>query len=80
MLSDQKFILGLRFLVREENFGGLAFLPSTGEILQLNHAAYERLSRFLSDSQYVCLSNISEEELSFWRNLVARGIAREGQK
>lgn len=39
--NQREFILIARISIRKENFGGLVFVPSNGEVIQLNHSAYE---------------------------------------
>jgi len=68
------FQLAVNISLRRENFGGLVFVPSTGEIIQLNSVAYG-LFREISHSGQI-VSNF--QHLKFWQDLVKKNIVREG--
>lgn len=56
--------------LRREDFGGLAFVPITGEIIQLNHAAYELLKDIIKEE----MIKPAPEDLFFWQELNTKGI------
>ncbi|MGQ9621747.1 MAG: hypothetical protein ACUVTX_12340 [Bacteroidales bacterium] len=74
MSIRKKFRIINRFILREEDFGGLVFLTVKGEIFQVNHAAYEKLVQLLRDKEYFC---DEIDELPFWNDLVSQDIAEE---
>ena len=74
MRKDKKiFSLAIRVSLRREYFGGLIFVPITGEIIQLNHAAFKLLEQILKCDSLRVVS----KDLTFWEKLRAKGIVKE---
>jgi len=67
------FEKAINFSLREEDFGGLLFMPSTGEIIQLNSAAHNLLKDF--NNNHIVETTL--KDLSFWQELESRGIIKE---
>jgi hypothetical protein len=74
MKEDQKtFQASTDISLRREDFGGLMFIPATGEILQLNHIGYNLLERAKGKDNF----QVNSKDLSFWQELEKRGIVKE---
>lgn len=58
---------------RRESFGGLVFIPVTGEILQLNRIGYNLLERVQNMDNFQIIS----EDSAFWQELERRGAIEE---
>lgn len=70
--NQREFILIARISIRKENFGGLVFVPSNGEVIQLNHSAYEIVNYLVQEGQIVVNGN-----LTFWQELKERKLVKE---
>lgn len=74
MKKKQKlFRLSVDISLRREDFGGLMFMPVTGEIFQLNHAGYD----LLECVKGVDVFQIIPEDFAFWQELEERSIVKE---
>lgn len=74
MQKKQRFFeLITQITVRREDFGGLVFVPHTGEIIQLNPSG----CRLLRQLKRVKKIRILPENLIFWQNLKAKKIVSE---
>jgi len=74
MKKDKKiFTLATKISLRPEYFGGLLFMPITGEIIQVNHTAFSLLEQIL---KYGALQAASKD-LDFWKELQVKGLVRE---
>ncbi len=74
MKKDKKiFTLATKISLRPEYFGGLLFIPITGEIIQVNHIAFGLLEQIL---KYGTLQ-ATFKDLDFWKELQAKGLIRE---
>ncbi len=60
------FLLVENFSIRKEDFGGLMFLPISGETIQLNKSAYNFLIQLQNDGKIACQS---EKEFLFWEEI-----------
>lgn len=67
------FSLAIKIALRREYFGGLLFMPTTGEIIQLNRAAFELLKQIV---KYGSL-RVAFMDLVFWEKLQTREIVKE---
>lgn len=67
------FRLAAVVCLRPEEFGGLAFVPTSGEIIQLNKSAHDLLSRIIEEKEIVANS----KQCNFWRQFEKRGIVKE---
>ena len=74
MEENQKlFRLSADISLRQEDFGGLMFMPATGEIFQLNHAGYELLEHARGMDTF----QIIPEDSAFWQELRERNVVKE---
>ena len=74
MKEDQKiFQISADVSLRRENFGGLIFIPITGEILQINHTGYDLLKRVKDMNNF----QVNLEGSVFWQELEKRGVVKE---
>jgi len=68
-----QFKLANRIKLRKEDFGGLGFIPSSGELIQLNQAAYKLLKKLINTRKIQALP----EELTFWQEIATKGLIKE---
>lgn len=74
MQKTQKiFKLVMDVSLRREDFGGLIFIPITGEIIQLNHTAYKLLEDIVNCKELI----VKPEDLFFWQELETKGVVKE---
>ncbi|MBU2639533.1 MAG: hypothetical protein KKG75_02375 [Nanoarchaeota archaeon] len=74
MEEDQKiFQISTDISLRREDFGGLVFIPITGEILQLNHTGYDLLKHAKNMDNF----QANSEDSIFWQELERIGVIRE---
>jgi len=74
MCEDKKFFeLTKKISLRQEYFGGLLFVPLTGEIIQLNRLAYDLLKKISKIKKL----KVEFKDLSFWKQLETRKIVTE---
>lgn len=71
---ERIFSLVENFSIRKEDFGGLVFLPISGETMQLNKSAYNLLIQLQNDGKIVCQS---EKEFLFWEKMMNKKIIKE---
>lgn len=67
------FELTTRLKLRREEFGGLAFIPATGEILQIDSLGYKLLEKLLQEQKI----SSRPQEIGFWEELEKRGVVKE---
>ena len=67
------FRLLTNIYLRQEDFGGLIFVPITGEILQLNHVGYKLLERV----KEMDIFQIIQEDSYFWQELEKSSVIKE---
>ncbi len=60
-------------LFHKEDFGGLVFVPTTGDILRLNHAGYELFAKMRAFGKL----QVTDENLLFWRELEKKLVVKE---
>ena len=71
--KQRVFQISADISLRRENFGGLMFMPVTGEILQLNQAGYDLIERVRDMDAF----QIIPEDSTFWQELEKRGVVKE---
>lgn len=71
--GEKVFRLITKVIVRREDFGGLAFLPQTGEVIQLNHQGF-RIVKQINENKKI---RVLPENISFCQELEARGVISE---
>ena len=60
-------------LLRPEDFGGLLFVPNSGEVVQLNHIAHGLLQNAKGMDEFC----VEDKHLNFWQEFEKRGIVKE---
>jgi len=71
--NQRVFKLVMDISLRSEDFGGLAFVPITGEVIQLNHTAYKLLKDIIDRKELM----VNSKDLIFWQKLEIRGVVKE---
>lgn len=72
-----QFSLSPNISVREEDFGGLAFVRTTGVILRLSKGAYCELEQVRNNGGFCDIAKDDEKRLQFYRILERFGMVQE---
>jgi hypothetical protein len=70
---QKTFRISTEISLRREDFGGLIFIPITGEILQLNRAGYNLLECVKDSGNFL----VNSGDSAFWQELEKKGVIKE---